>query len=312
MKEFSGIPVSQGIVIAEAYIIETEQALVSPRIVPSDQRAPEIARVEEAVEKALIEVDRIRSTAELDGELRSIFDFHLMMLKDPALLMEIRSEIHGGGYSAEYAVDLVFTRKLKAIRTIRDEFFASRDKDILDVERRVRRILTGDHLRDLDHIAREVVVVASDLTPSQTAVFPRKWVKGLLTEAGGKTSHTALIARGMGIPAVVGIHSIVPEVNGGDLLIVDGFKGRIYVEPDDETLGSYRELRRKFVSYEEELRTELATLPGETPDGYRVRLGANIESFFGPSSSGPPSPTPARMTTSRPTGRPWPISRDAP
>ncbi|MHC5039556.1 MAG: phosphoenolpyruvate--protein phosphotransferase, partial [Planctomycetota bacterium] len=106
----------------------------------------------------------------------------------------------------------------------------------------------------------------------------RRWVKGFLTEAGGKTSHTALLARSMGIPAVVGVRSVVPEVSGGDLLIVDGFKGRVIVEPDDETLKAYRDVQRKFVSYEEVLRKELTALPGETPDGYRVRLCVNIES----------------------------------
>jgi phosphotransferase system enzyme I (PtsI) len=179
---------------------------------------------------------------------------------------------------AEYAVDLVFRRRLKTIRKIRDEFFASRDKDILDVERRVRRILTGKHLGDLEHIAREIVLVARDLTPSQTALLPKRWVKGIVTEAGGKTSHTALIARGMGIPAVVGARGLLPEINGGDLLAVDGSKGRIIVDPDDETLGRLRDLQRKLHSAEEVMRRELSTVPAETPDGHRIRVNANIES----------------------------------
>ncbi|MHC4600179.1 MAG: phosphoenolpyruvate--protein phosphotransferase, partial [Planctomycetota bacterium] len=277
MKEFSGIPVSQGIAIAEAYLIETEQALVTRRVLPPEGRADEIARVEDSFGQARAEVDRVRSSAHLDGELRAIFDFHIMMLEDPALIGEIRSEIEKNSFSGDYAVDLVFRRKLKAIREIRDEFFASRDKDILDVERRIRRILAGTHIRDLDHVAREIALVAGDLTPSQTATLPRRWVKGLVTEAGGKTSHTALLARSMGIPAVVGIHSLIPEVNGGDLLIIDGFKGLVVVEPDDETLKAYRAVQRRFDSYEEVLRRELASLPGETPDGYRIRLTANIE-----------------------------------
>ncbi|MHC4778233.1 MAG: phosphoenolpyruvate--protein phosphotransferase [Planctomycetota bacterium] len=277
MKEFSGIPVSQGIAIAEAYVIEIDQALVTRRILTPDARPGEVERIEAALEKARAEVDRVRSSAHLDSDLRSIFDFHILMLEDVALLDEIKAEIETRGFSAEYAVDQVFRRKLKAIREIQDQFFASRDKDILDVERRIRRILTGDHIRDLDHVAREITLVSSDLTPSQTATLPRRWVKGLVTEAGGKTSHTALLARSMGIPAVVGIHSIVPEVNAGDLIIIDGFKGLVIVEPDDETLEEYRDVQRRFDSYEEVLRRELTSLPGETPDGYRIKLSANIE-----------------------------------
>ncbi|MHC5036562.1 MAG: phosphoenolpyruvate-utilizing N-terminal domain-containing protein, partial [Planctomycetota bacterium] len=107
MKEFSGIPVSQGVAIAEAYVIEIDEALVTRRILPQESLPAEVARVEDAIEKAGAEVDRIRTSAHLDGELRSIFDFHLMMLKDPALLAEIRSQIETHGFSAEYAVDQV-------------------------------------------------------------------------------------------------------------------------------------------------------------------------------------------------------------
>ncbi len=278
MKEFSGIPVSQGITIAEAYVIETAEAPVTRRFVPPPERPNEVARAEEALEKAREDVGRIRSAAHLDGELRSIFGFHIMMLKDPALVKEIRSGIEDEGFSAEYAVNKVFLRRLQAIRGIQDEFFASRDKDVLDVERRVRRILMGEHLKELDHIAREIILVARDLTPTQTAVLPKRWVKGIATEAGGKTSHSALLARGMAIPAVVGVGSLVPEVNVGDVVIVDGSRGQVIVEPDDGTLETYRVLQKRFLSYEEILRKELSSRPTETPDGYRVNLVVNIES----------------------------------
>jgi phosphotransferase system enzyme I (PtsI) len=278
MKQFSGIPVTPGIAIAEAYVIESDEAVLTRRTVPAEKREEEVARLDEAVKTAQAEIDQIRSSAALGSELKSIFDFHLMMLRDASLLDEIRGEIRERRVVAEYAVDIVFRRRLKTIRKIRDEFFASRDKDILDVERRVRRILMGKHLGDLDHIAREIILVARDLTPSQTALLPKRWVKGIVTEAGGKTSHTALIARGMGIPSIVGVRGLLPEVNGGDLLVVDGAKGQILVEPDDATLREHLERQRKLHTAEEVLRHELSAVPAETPDGHRVRLSANIES----------------------------------
>jgi phosphoenolpyruvate-protein phosphotransferase (PTS system enzyme I) len=278
MKPFSGIPVTPGIAIAEAYVIESDEAILPRRTIPEEKKEEEVARIDLAVRTAQAEIDQIRSSAGLGSELRSIFDFHLMMLRDASLLDEIRATIRQRKVAAEYAVDVVFRRRLKTIRGIRDEFFASRDKDILDVERRIRRILLGKHLGDLEHVAREIVLVARDLTPSQTALLPRRWVKGIVTEAGGKTSHTALIARGMGIPCVVGVRGLVPEVNGGDLVVVDGTLGRVIVDPDDPTLEEHRDRQRKLFTEEERLRRELSALPAETPDGHRVRILANIKS----------------------------------
>jgi phosphotransferase system enzyme I (PtsI) len=149
-------------------------------------------------------------------------------------------------------------------------------RDIYDIERRVLHALIGQRQEDLLHLTQDVVVIAHDLLPSQTAALDRAHVKGFATDAGGRTSHTAIVARAMGIPAVVGLGNITSEVNGGDTVIIDGNRGVVIVTPDEEQLVEHREFERKLVRLETELAT-LRSMPAETRDGHMVSLQANIE-----------------------------------
>src|SRR6185503_5913618 len=155
-------------------------------------------------------------------------------------------------------------------------YLAERVKDFYDLEKRVLRHLLGEKREDLSHLTRDVIVIAHDMLPSQTAALDKAHVRGFATDVGGRTSHTAIVARAMGIPAVVGLGDITGEVSGGDTVIIDGNRGVIIINPDAEQLEEHRELEKKQVKLEAELKT-LALLPARTTDGHEVSLWANIE-----------------------------------
>jgi phosphotransferase system enzyme I (PtsI) len=157
-----------------------------------------------------------------------------------------------------------------------DRYFSERVKDVHDIERRLLRHLVGQKREDLTHLTRDVVVIAHDMLPSQTAALDKLHVKGFATDVGGRTSHTAIVARAMGIPAVVGLGDITAEISGGDTVIIDGNRGVVIINPDAEQLAEHRELEKKQIRFENELKT-LAELPARTLDGIEVSLWANIE-----------------------------------
>src|SRR5438270_2884395 len=163
-----------------------------------------------------------------------------------------------------------------AFLAMSDKYMSDRVKDIYDVERRVLHHLIGQKHQDLSHLTQDVIVIAHDLLPSQTAARGRVHVRGCATDVGGRTSHTAIVARAMGIPAVVGLGGITSEVSGGDTVIIDGNRGVVIVNPDAEQLAEHAEYHEKLVKLDLELR-ELAHLPAETMDGHVVSLQANIE-----------------------------------
>jgi len=276
MMEFQGIAVSQGISIHEAYVVDP-QGPIAVRSIEKKDVELELKTLRESLQEAVGAIEHIQGLASVGPESRAIFKFHVMMLKDRTLIGEIEARIQDGLVSAESAVVDVFRSKADAMRALGDDVVFQRDKDLLDVKHRILQRLTGRKFNLLDHLARPVVVVSHDLTPSQTVSMPRRWVRGFITEAGGRTSHTALIARNLGIPAVVGLGPVMDRIAQGSLVIVDGGGGRVIVDPDDEVLALYRRRRVDFLSHEENIRTQLRALGAETADGYRVRMFANIE-----------------------------------
>src|SRR5437762_11457930 len=158
-----------------------------------------------------------------------------------------------------------------------DRYLSERVKDVQDIERRILHKLIGEKEESLHHLNTDVVVIAHDLLPSQTAALDKMHVRGFATDVGGRTSHTAIVARAMGIPAVVGLGNLTSEVSGGDTVIIDGERGVVIVNPDADQLVEYREHARKLVVLESELAL-LSDLPAETSDGHQVSLQANIES----------------------------------
>ncbi|MBI4616594.1 MAG: phosphoenolpyruvate--protein phosphotransferase, partial [Planctomycetes bacterium] len=278
MEIRQGISVSPGIVVREAFVLDSEDFRIPERLVRPDEVESEIARFERARLQANDEIQALQPDRGGAGrEIALLFKFHQLVLEDAKILDEIVSLVRGDLYSAEYATSRVFRKLAKQIRSIPDPYLRERDVDIHDIEKRILRQLLGAKREGLANLTREVVVVAKDLTPSQLAGLDKSKVVGFATEAGGKTSHTAIVARTMGIPGVVGLEDITADVSGGDTVVIDGTAGRIIINPDPATLERYSKKEAEFKSYVMELGSATRSLPAETLDGHEVTLLVNIE-----------------------------------
>jgi len=276
-----GIAVTHGISIRPAFVLDREGYVIPKAVLDEEAVEAEAARLEQALVAAQEEVvaleqeiaDRLG-----DQDIIKIFAGHRAILEDTVLrekfLLLIREEPR---YNAEYAVSTVMRGYAKQLEAIDDEYLSQRVGDIKDVERRILRLLLREQKEDMSHLQEEVVVIARDLTPSETAALDRSKVLGFATDAGGRTSHTAIVARALGIPAVVGLETVTADVTGGDTVIVDGNRGLVIVNPDESTLEKYREREREIHDSEERTRQEVSGLPAVTPDGRAITLLGNIE-----------------------------------
>lgn len=278
MEIKKGIGVSPGVVISTAIVLDAEDLVIPKRAVPPEQVEREAERFAEAVDNASAELTTLRDdfSGRFGKELGGIFDFHLGVLKDKTILRAIDDEIRKNRATAEYAVSTVMRKQANAFASIPDRYLSERVKDVHDIEKRILRNLIGRRHEELGSLASDVVVIAHDLLPSQTAALDRAHVRGFATDVGGRTSHTAIVARAMGIPAVVGLGNLTAEVNGGDTVVIDGTRGVVIVNPDAEQLEEYQADARKFADMELEL-AALAHLPAVTKDGHVVSVQANIE-----------------------------------
>jgi len=277
MKIKKGIGVSPGVAIAPAVVLDIEEFDIPRRQVPSDMGQVEMRRLRKAVEVSRKELADLRErTAERVGkEVASIFDFHRGLLGDKELMGKFQDAVLQGHATAEYAVATVLRAYAKELQSM-PAYLADRTKDIYDVEKRLLRNLLGEKRESLAHLTRDVNVLAHDLTPSQTAGIDRGHVRGLAMDAGGRTSHTAIVARALGIPAVVGLNDLTAEVGGGDVVIIDGDRGVVVVEPDTRTIREYKRFAEQQVELVHELEA-LRDLPAITLDGHEVTLLGNIE-----------------------------------
>ncbi|MBI4835546.1 MAG: phosphoenolpyruvate--protein phosphotransferase [Planctomycetes bacterium] len=274
-----GIPASPGICIANAFLLDTEAYQIPEHRVEQKNIAHEINRFSEAVTEAIDSFNDIRRrlSPNLREKTDPIISAHIQMLQDKHLHQQVIKLIKENKYLPEYAVTLTFKKYAKALVSADDAFFANRVQDIYDIERRLLQKLLKTKSDELSDLKNEVVVVAHDLTPSQTILLDRSKVKGFATDAGGTTSHTAIIARSIGIPAVVGLNTITLDISGGDTIIIDGNSGVVIINPDSETIKKYSAKERNFVVYERQLLEESKKLPAETKDGYRINLYVNID-----------------------------------
>jgi phosphotransferase system enzyme I (PtsI) len=278
MEILKGIGVSPGVVISTAVVLDAEDLLIPKRHVPISEVPNELVRLDKALKSAVLELEQLRdSVASRAGkELAGIFDFHIAMLRDRSVLAQITNEVRSNLCTAEYATSVVMRRLASTFEQMSDRYLSERGRDIHDLERRVLRNLIGERHGELQHLKQQVVVIAHDLLPSQTAALDKAMVRGFATDVGGRTSHTAIVARAMGIPAVVGLGHVTTAVTGGDTVIIDGTRGMVIVDPDAEQLAEHREYERKHVEVEHEL-SLLRDLPAQTLDGHAVSLMANIE-----------------------------------
>jgi phosphotransferase system enzyme I (PtsI) len=278
MEIKKGIGVSPGVVISTAVVLDAEDLVIPKRHIEPEQVPAEIERLGKAVAKAVVDLTRLRDnvTGQHGKEIGGIFNFHLGLLSDPTLQNQIVNEIKTANATAEYAVSVVMRHYANKFLAMTNTYLSERVKDIHDIEKSVLKNLIGQKHQDLAHLTQDVVVIAHDLLPSQTAALDRVHVKGFATDVGGRTSHTAIVARAMGIPAVVGLGNITAEVSGGDTVIIDGSRGVIIVNPDEEQRVEHLEAERKLVRLEKDL-AMLANLPAETKDGFHLGVQANIE-----------------------------------
>ena len=278
MEIKKGIGVSPGVVISTAVVLDAEDLVIPQRLVAADQVQAEIERLGKSVAKAVVDLTRLRDnvTAQHGKEIGGIFNFHLGLLSDPTLQNQIVNDIKNNHSTAEYAVSVVMRHYANKFLAMTNTYLSERVKDIHDIEKSILRSLIGQKHQDLAHLTQDVVVIAHDLLPSQTAALDRTHVKGFATDVGGRTSHTAIVARAMGIPAVVGLGDLTGVVSGGDTVIIDGSRGVVIVNPDEEQRVEHLEAERKLVRLEKDLAT-LANLPAQTKDGFNLSVQANIE-----------------------------------
>jgi phosphotransferase system enzyme I (PtsI) len=271
-----GIAVSPGIAICPAFPMESEEFSVSARPVEPESVDEEQQRFLDAVAEAVTELSELRQSSGMAGEIGQLFDAHIVLLKDKKIHAEVLHAIRAGPYDAEYSVRQVFDRHARRLARLEDEYFAERAKDIKDIEQRILRRLAGGRKILIEDLTEPVVVVAHDLSPSETASLDRTKVRGIAIDTGGRTSHTAIVARSLGIPAVVGLNNLSRGVEESTLVVVDGNRGRVVVDPDPDTLSAYERFRLEY----EEFRAGLEKsrhLPAETLDGHRIKLVGNIE-----------------------------------
>jgi len=278
MEIKKGIAASPGICIAEALILDCEDFRTPRHTIRPSQRVAEIQRVRNAFRGAIAELTGMESAQDRTtaGKIKDIFAVHLRFLRDRSLRKEITDEVQNGSVNAESAVSTVLRRIAAHFSNVEDAYISERAADINDIERRLLRQLLGRPREDATHLHREVVVVARELSPTETAAFDRKHIHGLATDAGGRTSHTAIVARSLGIPAVVALEDLTEVVRQGDTVIVDGNRGIVIVDPDEETQSEYRKSLQSFTAMGQRL-TGLREKPAVTRDGVHIRLLGNIE-----------------------------------
>ncbi|WP_027408339.1 phosphoenolpyruvate--protein phosphotransferase [Anoxybacteroides tepidamans] len=274
-KFIQGIAASSGIAIAKAYRLETPNFSIEKKAIAAPEA--EIERFLAAVDKAKGELEKIREHAlqELGEDKAAIFSAHLLVLSDPELLNPVKDKIQAEQVNAEYALNETASMFVAMFESMDNEYMKERAADIRDVTKRVLAHLLGIAISNPSLISEEVIVIAEDLTPSDTAQLNRQFVKGFATDIGGRTSHSAIMARSLEIPAVVGTKSATAEIRNGDMVIIDGLDGQVVVNPSEEVLEQYMEKRSRF----EAQKAEWAKLVHEqttTKDGHHVELAANI------------------------------------
>lgn len=270
-----GTNASSGIGIGNAVIVE-EKELVIQRAAVADAAA-EVERFKGALEKTLKKTEELAADlATRVGEKEAeIMQGHMMLLMDPMLTGEIESTVTGEGICAEYAIEQVCTTYADMFAAMDDELMQQRATDMRDIKTRMQRELLGVESVDIASLPAGSVLVAKDLTPSMTAGINPEHVTGIVTELGGKTSHSAILARALEIPAVVAVPDLMNQVKNGHVIVLDGSEGVVYVDPDQTVVDAFSEKRENFLKEKQELEQYIGK-PTVTKDGVHIELVANI------------------------------------
>jgi len=272
-----GVAASPGIEIGKAHVIKAQQININTKKISQDEVDNEIGKLDAAIAASKEQLANIKAKAEknIGADKAEIFGAHLMVLEDPVFLEEIQTKIKEELVTADNAVSQVVDNYVQIFSNMEDEYMKERAADIKDVGERIIKNVLGI-VPDSLTFSEEVIIIAKDLTPSDTAQMDKDKVLAFATDMGGRTSHTAIMARSLEIPAVVGLVDATDKVQEGDTVIVDGNKGVVYINPEESILKEYEVLRDQYIQYRKKLK-ELKDLPAETIDKLRrVELAANI------------------------------------
>lgn len=275
MTKLTGIAASNGVAIAKAYTLEAPD--LSFETIKVDDVDSEVQRLQDALDTSKKELEKIKENARqtLGDEHAEIFSAHLLVLSDPEMITPMTDKIKNESVNAEAALDQVANMFIDMFKGMDNEYMRERAADIQDVTKRVMAHLLKVSFPDPALIDEEVVIIAEDLTPSDTAQLNKQFVKGFTTNIGGRTSHSAIMARSLEIPAVVGTKSVTAEISDGDLVVVDGIDGEVIVNPNEDLLAQYKEKQADFAK-QKEIWAQLKDEPTVSKDGSHVELVANI------------------------------------
>jgi phosphotransferase system enzyme I (PtsI) len=278
MQELRGISVSPGIAIGPVFAYHDDRPAIPEYEVEIERLASEMDRFNAAVEKAKGEIQELKKKAETEVSDRStsLLDSHLLMLEDPEFLKAVKQKLQDHRKNIEWVLYRAVRDIIEQLNATNQEYFQERGADVQDVAKRVLNHLLYREQVSLADISEEVILVAHDLLPSEAIAMNKRMVRAIAMDAGGKTSHTAILARSFEIPAVLGLSNISKLVEQSDTMIVDGNAGRVILDPDQETIDTYLDAQRAWKRHEVQL-MGLNELPAETNDGKLIHLGSNIE-----------------------------------
>ncbi|WP_426450727.1 phosphoenolpyruvate--protein phosphotransferase [Paenibacillus sp. S-38] len=275
MNNIHGIAAASGIAIAKAFRLEA--AHLDIRKAEGKDPEAEIQKFENALEQSRADLEALkeRTRVQLGDEKAEIFESHLLVLGDPELIDPVKEKIRSERINAEWALQEVAAGFIAMFENMKSAYLRERAADMRDVTKRVQSYMLGVKFVNLAAIDEEVVLIAEDLTPSDTAQLNRQFVKGFATNIGGRTSHSAIMARSLEIPAVVGTKNVLEVVQDGDLVILDGLSGQVIVKPEAAVVEEYREKQAQYEAQRAEW-AKLRSEPSVTSDGHHVELAANI------------------------------------
>jgi phosphotransferase system enzyme I (PtsI) len=271
---FKGIAAAPGITVAKAYLFKKEKETISSADIENVEEA--LNTLDEALEKSKKELNKVFGLAidKLGEKRAAIFEAQIMILDDPVLISTIKKRIKEEKKAPEYIVNDEISKYQAMMDQLNEPYMKERSHDIEDIKNRIIRNIKKKKWQS--RITSDVIVVTDNLTPADTVLFSRVNVKGYVTNFGGLTSHAAIVARSLHIPAVVGLHDATAKISDDDLIVVDGYRGEVIINPTEEQLKFYKERIRSLNLYDKEL-AELRNLPAETLDGRKITLLANLD-----------------------------------
>lgn len=272
-----GILASPGVAYAKALLLKEDPIVINQASITEDQVEAEVAKFQEAVAKSLAQIETIKETAEknLGADKAAIFEGHMALVDDEELAEEVQTLISDELITADNATNQVINMYIATFEKMEDEYMRERAADFRDIGSRLLKNILNIKIVDLTAISEEVIVVAYDLTPSETAQLPLDKVKGFITDIGGRTSHSSIMARSLEIPAIVGTNNITSLVKQDEPIILDAVNNEVHINPSAEQIAEFHKLQAELTAKKEEL-AKLKTLKAVTLDGFEVDLAANI------------------------------------